>query len=246
MRTLTEFSWADVLGLQDDIRAALKVSTCLEEAAQRATEIIYGALAESALLVRVFATVPLSSLPADIHGRVKGLARTQQIDGSLRGESLILTLLGSAGAKREWNDRRDSVAHAGIPLISAAFVGAIPMVARLLNELGVDLQWFDHSDTSFVEKKLAAGLAGLFYVRDAATGLDAQGRQIIPAQDFVGEHGVKTVFGIGGVYAYGTILTLVVFTREFIEKEQVEQLIPLIPCFKAATAALVQNGQLFC
>ena len=47
------------------------------------------------------------------------------------------------------------------PLISSEFVGAIPMISRLLKELGVPLDWVDSHDSSMIEKTMARS-AGLF------------------------------------------------------------------------------------
>jgi hypothetical protein len=67
-------------------------------------------------------------------------------------------------------------------------------------------------------------LRGSFYVRDAATDLDSSGRKIIASQDFVAQHKVQTVFGFGGGYlATSAFVVFIVFTREIIEKETVEQ-----------------------
>ena len=245
MAKIADFSGADILSLQDDLRAALKDCGSLEEAAQRAADTIYAALSDSAVLVRLFATLPFGNLPADLQRRVAELACINGCDGTVRNDALVLTLLGTRGTKAPWNSRAQSAGHAGIPLISAAFVEAIPMVSRLLRELGVNLEWFNQQDRTAVEKKLVGGLAGLFYVRDAATAVDQGNRQIIPAQDFVAENGIRTVFGLGGVYSGGTVLTLLVFTRDALEKAEVEPYVRIVQSIKAATAALVDRGRWF-
>ena len=245
MARIADFSGADILTLQDDLRAGARASLTLEEAAQRAVTILYEALSESAVLVRLFATLPYAELPADLQRRVSELACINGCEEAIRDDALVLTLLGTRGTQAEWNSRAQSVGHAGIPLVSAGFVEAIPMVSRLLRELGVDLRWFDEQDRSAVEKKLVGGLAGLFYVRDAASALDHRGRTVIPAQDFVAAHGVKTVFGLGSVHTGGTVLTLLVFTRDILEKAEVEQYVRLVQSIKATTAALVAQRRWF-
>ncbi len=241
----SDFSPGDILGLQDDLRAALRGCASLEEAAQGTVGVLYEALRDSAVLVRFFATRPYRSLPDGLRARVLELACINGSQAAMRADTLVLTLLGTRGAEAAWNHRLQSAGHAGIPLLSTEFVDAIPMVSRLLQELGVDLRWFDAEDMNFVEKKLAGGLAGLFYVRDAASTCDGRGRLVIPAQDFVATHGVKTVFGLGGTYAEGTILTLIVFTRDLLEKAEIEPYVRLVSLLKAATAALVKDGRIF-
>lgn len=245
MPNISDFPRTDILSLQDDLRAVVRNCVSLEQAAQRAVSTIYEALSGSAVLVRLFATVPFRSLPGDIQARVQELASRNLGEEVVREDALILTLLGTRGLQAAWDHRQQSAGHAGVPLVSARFVEAIPMVSRLLQELGVDLRWFDHADLGFVETKLAGGLAGLFYVRDAASATDAGGRLIIPSQSFVAEHGVKTVFGLGGAYAEGTIFTLIVFTKHLLEKEEVEPYVRLVSPLKAATASLVREKRLF-
>ena len=245
MARISDCAWSDILSIQDDVREALRGSGSLESAAQRAVSKIYEALSDSIALVRLFATIHFRSLPPDIRERVQQMVRAQNPEPVIHEDTLVLTLLGSRGVEPQWNSRRDSSAHAGIPLISRKFVEGIPMVARLLHELGVDLRWFDHEDMTLVERKLAAGLAGFFHVADAATAMNRDGRKIIPSQDFVEAYSIKTVFGLGTVHTTGMILSVVVFARDAVEKQPLEQYMPLINCIKAATASMVTSGRLF-
>ena len=50
-----------------------------------------------------------------------------------------LTLLASTGDEPEWRDRHRSRGHQAIPLPSADIVEQAPMVAQLINQLGVPL-----------------------------------------------------------------------------------------------------------
>jgi hypothetical protein len=100
-------------------------------------------------------------------------------------------------------------------------------------------------DTAIVTSSLGR-VAGAFYVEDAVTGLDQQGRAVIAAQDFVSEYGVRTVFGFGGAYAVArAFLAAVVFTRETIERRQVERFMRLANSFKAATMRAVRESRFF-
>jgi hypothetical protein len=74
---------------------------------------------------------------------------------------------------------------------------------------------------------------------------DDQGRQVIPAQDFVAARGVKSVFGIGGVYPEGHMLVLVVFCEGGIPRSTAELFLPLADFFKAKTASLIESGKVF-
>jgi hypothetical protein len=65
---------------------------------------------------------------------------------ALTGTTPVLSLVGTQGQEADWNDNRKSKQHRGVPLISAEFVDGIPMIARLLRELGVPLDWIDSHD----------------------------------------------------------------------------------------------------
>jgi hypothetical protein len=87
------------------------------------------------------------------------------------------------GRQRNWNSRFDSQGHVGIPLASADFVDSIPMIARLLKELGPSIELAQDLDTAIVTQSI--GSVGLFYMDDARTAEDQNGRKIIADQDFV-------------------------------------------------------------
>ncbi|MBN2393930.1 MAG: hypothetical protein JXR84_24565 [Anaerolineae bacterium] len=224
-----------------------KSSGCqtLEEAAQRVTDGLYDEFNDSIVLVRLFATVPFGKLPAANRTFVSRLAQNQSITQLINDNTLVLSLLGTRGARATWNDRHQSQGHVGIPLASAAFIDKIPMMSRLLKEIGLDLDWIDRRDTDIVIKAMGR-VSGVFYVQDAKTAVDQQGRKIIAAQDFVEANQVKTVFGLGGGYATSqTFVTLIVFCREALVKSQAALFTPVITNFKANTMSLASGGKIF-
>ena len=119
------------------------------------------------------------------------------------------------------------------------------MVARLLEELQIDLGFMASGRSEFTQIQQEGATTGLFYVQDAASVIDAKGRHVIPDQEFVAQYGVKTVFGLGGVYMSGRVFSLIVFTRDTITRDVVEQYAPLVVTIKANTADLEQKGRLF-
>ena len=118
------------------------------------------------------------------------------------------------------------------------------MVARLLKELGVELLGVD-SVPEIHAHPLLGGFNGLFFVEDAAATRDGSGRLIIPAQDFVAQHQIKTVFGMGGVFPDNTLATVIVFCTESLQRAQVEHFKSLVSVFKAEASGLVRARQLF-
>ncbi|MHC4167426.1 MAG: hypothetical protein ACYSWQ_10750, partial [Planctomycetota bacterium] len=200
-KTLTIDS-TSLKSLLDKVQEDTKNCRTLEQAAQLVTDAVYEELGDSVVLARVFATVAFGELPEPNRAFVAGLATANEITQLINDDTLILSLLGTRGVKSEWNDRRASQGHVGIPLASAAFVDKIPMISRLLKQVGLDLDWIDSQDADIVTKTLG-GVSGIFYVPDAAQAVDHQGRKIIPAQDFVEANDVKTVFGLAGGYPAG-------------------------------------------
>ena len=239
-----EVTSATIDALEKRIEDELAPMDSLEAAAQRFCDILYGTFEESAALVRVFATVPFARLPDANRGFVEALVggRAQDV---LRPKTPVLSLLGTRGRVPRWNSRHLSEGHVGIPLASAEFVDAIPMIASLVKQLGVGIESADDVETAIVTNTLGQA-AGVFYVDDATTAVDSKGRRIIAALDFVREHGVKTVFGFGGAYALtGTFVVTVLFTRETIARSQAERFLRLTSQLKASTMRPVARRRLF-
>lgn len=219
-------------------------SQCLEEAAQAVTAAVHDQFKESVVLSRVFITVPFSNLPPANKTFVENLAKSAGGESGLKPTTPILSLVGTQGQESEWNDRRKSKGHMGIPLISSAFVGAIPMISRLLKELGVPLDWIDSHDSEIIKKTVGSS-AGIFFVDDAATATDIEGRKIIAAQDFVSKYKVKSVFGTGEAYSGGEMLANILFCRDAVSRAAAERFIGLSNRFKSKSAPLVESKKVF-
>jgi hypothetical protein len=119
------------------------------------------------------------------------------------------------------------------------------MIARLLKELGPSVEWAQNLDTAIVPPSIGS-VVGLFYVDDARTAVDQNGRKIIAAQDFVLENGVCTVFGFGGTFAVAqTFQAVVVFTSESVSRGRAEPFMSLTNAFKAATIRQGRGARIF-
>jgi histone H3/H4 len=233
-----------VTDLWGGIESRIRRAKNLEEAAQEVAKALHSRFGESVALARVFFTVSFDSLPKSKQDFVRDLAESAGGASSLTGSTPVLSLLGTYGSEGRWTDVNDSKGHVGIPLISADFVAAIPMISRLLKDLGVPLDWIDKHDASAIQKSLGE-TASAFFVEDASEATDDQGRKIIVAQDFVAEYGIRTVFGIGGAYPRGDILVMVVFCRDQFSRSLVEQFLPLVTLFKTATEAMTRARNIF-
>jgi hypothetical protein len=244
MTAIGNLSSRDVLEFQKKVLGLGDKHDTLADAAQEYVSILYEQFKDSVVLTRLFATIPLKDLPEANRESAVSLARANGMVKQLKEDTLVLSLLGSRGARPEWNDRRASKGHVGIPLASSDFVDRIPMISRLLSQLGAGIDWIDRNDTQLVSSVFKS-ISGVFYVNDAATETDSRGRRIISAQDFVEKEGVKTVFGIGGCYV-GTSLFFanIVFLREYVKKGIAEQFMSSASKFKIATMGPVVNGRI--
>lgn len=243
--SITDLGKSEFLALERRLQKAVHGAATLEHAAQRYVETVYAALEGSLALLRLFVTVPYRELPAGNRAFVDALVAGAGARDALGEDTLVLSLLGTAGVEPAWCDRRQSSGHVGIPLLSQEFVAEIPMIARMLKQLGVTLDWLDSHDEAVVGKTFGIQ-SGVFYVPEAATAVDGRGRKIISAQDFVARYGIETVYGLGGGYVETPVFAAIIgFCRERVEREQVERLRPHVARFKAETVGLVARGSIF-
>jgi hypothetical protein len=234
----------DIRGLWGNIEQGLGSCEHLEDAAQLFCASVHEAFSDSIKLARIFVTVPYAELPEANQRFVDKLLESAGSPGAATADTPVLSLLGTHGTESGWNDRRSSQGHVGIPLLSSAFIGEIPMIARLLKELGVPIEWVDNRDSEIVSKALGSS-AGLFYVDDAATAVDNQDRKIIAAQDFVVDHDIKSVFGVGGAYFGGRICSMIFFCGDSVEKAAARRFMPLTNFFKSKTGRLNTPEKVF-
>ncbi len=230
--------------LWDDLEPRLQQSNNLEDAAQKLATELHMQFDESVVIVRVFLTVPYGALPSNNQEFVKKLAESTHGVSELKATTPVLSLIGTHGQEENWCDRRQSKGHVGIPLISSSFVGSIPMISRLLKELGVPVEWVDSHDSEIIIETVGQS-AGLFFVGNAAEATDLEGRKIIAAQDFVSAYEVKSVFGMGGAYSGGEIIVFVVICRDAISRDAAEHFLPLANLFKNKTTSLVGPTKIF-
>ncbi|RMF65124.1 MAG: hypothetical protein D6743_08365 [Calditrichaeota bacterium] len=196
------------------------------------------------VVARVFLTVPFGDLPKGNREFVQNLANSAGAGDALTEGCPVLSLIGTYGQERDWRDRRNSKGHVGIPLISSAFVDAIPMISRLLTEFGVPMDFLDSRDPDVLIETIGKK-TGLFFVEDAGKAMDAQGRKIIAAQDFVSGYNVKSVFGIGGAYDSGQLFVVVVFCRDAFSRTTAEEFLTLASLLQNQTNALANNQKIF-
>jgi hypothetical protein len=217
MFDLSTFTLRDVTELGALLRRAGDGARSMEETAGRVVRILHENLVDPATgardcaLVRFFKTHRYDGLDEAL----RDFARQTLDEGSdLPPDTTCLTLLATAGARPEWNDREASQAHRAIPLVSKELVSQTPMISNLLSQLGVEVEALLSPDL-LVERGPSS--FNVFYVPDA------KGSTHIPAQDeFVGPQGIESVLGFGGMLPGGDIFVVILFSVVPIPRQTAE------------------------
>lgn len=207
MFELARFTLSDMVRCSSGAREAAATASSMEEAARSIVGFFRDNLVDKELderscaLVRFYKVHPLGGLEPDLRARARRAAPDD-------AESVpCLTLLATAGDEAGWNDRHHSVSHAVIPLHSAEAVRRLPMINRLVEQLGLDIR-----DVVEPEPELFVDLEqrtyNVFHVAEAA------GSPYVPDQDgFVAPYGVRSVLGFGGVLPSGSMFAVILFSR---------------------------------
>jgi hypothetical protein len=212
---LSQLQLSDVTRLGGAVRSlGAPPPTSMEALANRLVQLLHDNLVESAdatrstVLVRMYVTTEFGALDEDLRAFGTRVAGGQAPPDATR----CLTLLATAGERPQWNDRRQSEGHQVIPLPSEDVVQAIPMVAQLVQQLGLDVATVVSPDPTLV-LEMEQHSYNVFYVPDA------QGSPYIPAQDgFVRPFGVRSVLGFGGLLPTGNVFAVLLFTRVLVPR----------------------------
>lgn len=244
MNRLSEACSNDFATLLDRVRA-LGGFACARDAAQAFVTIIHDHFRESLVLLRLFTTVRCGELPLPDREFVARRGDAAGIAHLLSDRTPVLTWLGSRGKNADWEEREKSQRFRCIPLASGAFVASLPMLAAQLRCISFDLNLIDKWETAFAAGE-AGRYAGMLHIRDAAMDRDEQGRMIVPMQDFVVPHRVRTVLGFGENYGnHPALLTLFAFANEHVGQHTAAPLADLLKAYRRITENLVAEGHIF-
>ena len=209
---VTEFTVGAMLRAGIAIRREVRDAESLEEAAERIVRYLYDNCADpeagerSCPLVRFYSTLPFEVLDADLQAFAAGQLGSMAALPALR----CLTLLASAGDETSWNGRQSSRGHRAIPLPSTEAIRSAPMIMRLFEDLGLDID------------ALIAGSApelrgGQSRTYDVFHVEEAVGSPFIPAQaEFVRPFGIRSVVGFGGLLRSNELFAVILFSRRHI------------------------------
>lgn len=208
MAHLGRFSLRDMIALTAELRRVGSGETSLEGVAGRLVDHLYDTLRDpetgerDCVLIRCYKTHPFAALPDDLQEFVRHSSSGE----ILRPVTKCLTLLATRGSRPEWNDRRRSVGHRAVPLVSGELVAGFPMIAQLVRQFGLDVAALLDSDPDIV-LELDEKTYNVFYVPEAI------GSAAIPAQDdFVVPFAVASVLGFGGMLPTGDLFAVILFS----------------------------------
>lgn len=197
------------------IRRSAAGAETLETAAGAIIEYLQASLWDSAsdqpasVLIRLYRTVSFARLEPDL----QRFARLALESRKPWPEMRCLTLMATAGVRPEWNSRHESTAHRAIPLPSAEAVARLPMVSRLVSQLGVDAKDLVGPGREAIIENEGRPSTNVFHVADAV------GSRFVPAQEeFVKPMNVRSVVGFGGQLGVGDLYAVIVFSRVLVNR----------------------------
>ena len=230
MYDLKQFTLRDMSACGLALRHLGVNANSMEEASSHITQYLYEHLIDpqnnvkSVALLRFFKTHSYSELTPDLKRYVQSRLGENKPDDSLH----CLTLLATAGALPEWNDRHRSVRYQAVPLLNEAAIRQLPMMSQLLQQLGIHPGAVVKIDPKLVAD-LEPRMYNVFYVKDALNS------PYIPAQaNFVIPFGVKSVIGLGGLLPSGSVFFVLMFLKITVSQDIVDLLRPLALNIKMA------------
>jgi hypothetical protein len=205
---VADFTLGAMLRAGIAIRRVTRGADSLEEAADAITRYLYERCLDASgeracALVRFYKTHRYGELEPDL----KAFAAARLEDREPNPDMRCLVLLATAGDERAWNARRASRGHQAIPLASAEQVRAAPMIMRLVEDMGVDIESLVSAPQPH-SRGTEPRTYDVFHVEQA------RGSPFIPAQrDFVEPYGIASVVGFGGLLRSGELFAVILFSR---------------------------------
>lgn len=193
---------------------------------------------ETLVLARCYTTVPFAFLPDREKDFARRVATERNLAAELGNDASVLVLAATRGKKPEWNDPASSRRRLAIPLLSPGCLETIPLVGRVLGATASDLPWLKRQETLMLTETTGK-MSHLILVEDARTTVASDGSKAVPDQDFVADHGVRSVMAMGGRYLNGGSLVVVLFTTESLSREQATKFPTIVNTMKTATMKAV-------
>lgn len=189
----------------------------MEEVASRVVRYLYENCVDpqtgnpACALVRLFKTHPYRELSPELQEAARGIVQGSPI----AQDTKCLTLMGTAGEEAHWNTRDGSRGHKAIPLMDEDFVKQIPMISRLIQQFGLEINTvLEPTPGLLIDSERKIHSTFIFHVPTAL------GSQYIPAQtEFVIPYQVKSILGFGGLLPSGNLFVTIMFTKTLVPPE---------------------------
>jgi CheY-like chemotaxis protein len=193
-----------------------KKSNSTESVAVDAINFLYNRLNDAGnnpcALLRFFRTMTF----AELTPHLQNIAR-HSLEREPEGLVNCLTLLATRGLEPAWNDRFESAGHQVIPLTSQKMIESAPMIAQLINRLGIEsAHLVSPSPTLFLNPKDKN--YGVFYVPEALGD-----HSIVAQKGFVEPFKIRSVIGFGGLLPTGDMFAVVCCMRTFVDEKTAAQ-----------------------
>ena len=165
MHDIGNFTLKDMAECSGALRTMGAGATSMEETANRMVRHLHdhlldGKSGEQAfVLARLFKTHPYGDLDEELRAAARNMIGMPSPPPSMK----CLVLLATAGARPEWNSRRNSAGHRAIPLPSEQFVNRVPMVRQLVQQLGLEVKTLLQPDPQVIVD-LTQKMYNVFYV----------------------------------------------------------------------------------
>lgn len=237
MYDLTSFKMSDMIECGAALRHLNDGAQSMHDVASRVVRYLYDQFGDAdgnraCALVRFYKTHAYGQLGPDLQAFAHRLMGAQPETPEMK----CLTLLGSAGENAAWNDPGQSAGHRAIPLPSQEVVAKIPMIARLIQQFGMEISEVVTPGPSLI-MELDQKTYNVLYVPEAL------GSPFIPVQDdFVIPYGIRSVLGFGGMLPSGDLFAIIIFSKAHLPRQVTELFKTLSLSVKMAVLPFVDEN----
>jgi hypothetical protein len=242
------FEGAGQVALRRELDVVCTPARCLADFAQAACTIVHERSAAGPKpigLLRVFVVTRFGDQSSGNQAFAREWMRRQDQPTTLLPGTPTLALIGSAGSDPDWNDRKRSVGHLAIPLVTSRLIARVPLVAALFEQLGVGLDWL-HEVTPGKIREIGQQAERHFFVADISRQLAGRregkaigGKRVLHSQ-------LRCGFGSASPYmTQDAFLIVVGFATQVLDPRAASLATMLVRYIRAGTYRMVDAGRWF-
>lgn len=239
------FEGAGQVVLRRELDQACGSTRCLADFAQAACRSVHERAEGRIGLLRCFLVGRLSEQPAGNQAVAREWMRRQDQTSALQPTTPTLALIGSAGTDPGWNDRKRSIGHMAIPLVSSRLIAHVPLVASLFEQLGVGLDWLEAPEAGAI-REVGQRAERQFFVDDISKllvgrreGKPVGGKRVLQSQ-------LRCGFGSSSPYMTQDAFVIVVgFAERALDPRAASLATMLVRYVRAGTYRMVDAGRWF-